>query len=177
MRRAGLSITILIGLATLGGCTAGRPSYEEVRDQAVAALTTIVDLVPSPRTVDVGPEQEPYGCSDPLLPFRGEGAFYTGHWTAEVPETFDIAAFIESLPAKLGDGWTEEHLGIDVSFATVDLVQESTGVSVAVEDHSMDGRRLIDVLAISRCGILSDEESPRPWPSVTKSPAPLRYKR
>lgn len=178
MRRAGLAAAILIGLATLGGCTVGRPSYDEVRDQTVAALQAIVDLIPSPRTVDVGPEQEPYSCSDPLLPSRGEGSFYTGHWTAEVSETFDIAAFIETLPATLGHGWTEEDLGIDVSFATVDLIQESTGVSVAVEDHSVDGRRVIDVLAISRCGILSDEErSPRPSPFDTKSPAPLRYKR
>lgn len=176
MRRAILAVTVLIGVATMGGCAMGQPSYSQVRKETEAALEGIIDLIPEPRAVDFGAEQEPYSCSDPLLGTQRKGWFYTGHWTVEVPEEFDVSSFVKRLPAALGSGWTEEDLGIDVSFAAVDLVQESTGVSVAVEDHSADGRRVIDVLGISRCGILGEEDR-TPSPTSTESPTQVRNPR
>ncbi|MCJ1706849.1 hypothetical protein [Microbacterium sp. VKM Ac-2923] len=175
MKRSASVAIALAAIATLAGCSTGEPTYAQVRHETIAALTTIVDLIPDPRDVDTGEEQDPYGCSDALLVSQGTGWFYTGHWTAEVPPTFDVAAFIDALPTTLGDGWKQEDLGIDVNFAAVDLVQESTGVSIAVEDHSVDARRVIDVLAISRCGILSDHDR-SPTPIASKSPSPARYK-
>lgn len=158
MKRRIFATVVLLAVTLLGACSPVRPTYSTVRDETVAALETIAELIPEPKVVHAGAEQDPYSCSDSLLPSRDAGSFYTGHWTADVPDTFDVAAFVNSLPALLGEEWVREDLGIAVSFATVDLRQTSTGVSLTVEDHSADGSRVIDFIAISRCGVLGHDE-------------------
>lgn len=148
---------LLAGVASsAGGCAPARPAYNEVRDDAIESLDELAAMVPDPKEVVPGAEQDPYTCDDPVLISRQKGAFYTGHWYVYVSESSDIDAFIASLPTRLSDKWKQQDLGIEVSFANIDLVQEETGVSVAVEEAEIDGRPALDLLAISRCGTLPD---------------------
>lgn len=146
--------------ASLAGCSASPPrSYDDVKTDAIAALQTIADLIPEPKTIRPRPEQKPYGCHDPLIGMDKDGAFFTGYWEIEVSEQVDIQEFVEGVQDRLGDGWKPEPQLIEVSFPQVNLVQEATGVSVTIEESDRDGRKGIDILAISLCGV---EELPRP---------------
>ncbi len=152
-----LSTVLCVALA---GCSATPPRrYEDVKNEALAALQTVADLIPEPKTVRPRPEQEPYGCNDPLLGMNKDGAFFTGYWEVDVSEQVDIRHFIAGVRDSLGDGWRTEPQLIEVSFPQANLIQEATGVSVTIEESDRDGRKGIDLLAISRCGI---EEQPTP---------------
>lgn len=157
-----LSAIVLAGLLTLGigGCAIGQPSYDEVRDEANQTLQQLADLVPERNEIDRGPEQEPYICDDPLLMSSGSGAFYTGHWLIYVGRDFDIDGFILDLPARLDDRWEQRELGTGVSFAHVDLVENQLQVAVSVQEATVNERPAIEMIAISRCGVLPDDAKP-----------------
>lgn len=145
-----LATAICIALA---GCSASSPpTYDEVKTDALAALQTIADLIPEPKTIRPRPEQEPYGCHDPLIGMDQDGAFFTGYWEIEVSDQLDIREFVDGVQGSLGDGWKPEPQLIEVSFPQANLIQEATGVSVTIEESDRDGRKGIDLLAISRCG-------------------------
>ena len=154
---------VLIPLTT-GGCALNQPSYDTVRAEAVAALDEIAALVPPPHEVSPEPDDEPYSCSDPLLSSRRGGAFYTGQWAVYVSDGFDFDTFIADLPGRLGDGWEERDLGIAVSFASVYLVNHEHELSVTVDEAEIDGRPALDLIVISRCGILPTDDKPRTSP-------------
>ncbi|WZH36016.1 MAG: hypothetical protein PIR02_14760 [Microbacterium enclense] len=158
-RVVGAVLAAGVALGT-GGCSAASPSYDTVRDEAVEALNQIVAVVPEPKEVFRGTEQDPSSCADTLLISRHEGAFSTAHWFVFVPGTFDIETFVASLSARLGDEWKQRESGIDVSFANVDLVQQELRVSVSVEEGTSDGRRALEMIAISRCGTLAESPAP-----------------
>ena len=116
-------------------------------------MQTVVEAIPDPKSVHPRPEQEPYGCDDPLIGMRQAGAFYTGYWEVAVADDMDVTAFVNSLLDTLGEGWREESQTIKVPYAQANLIRESSGVSLTVEERARNGRKGIDILAISRCGI------------------------
>ncbi|KIC57919.1 hypothetical protein RM52_07495 [Microbacterium hominis] len=79
------------------------------------------------------------------------GSFYTGNWDVKIPGDFDIAAFIGSLPAAVGEGWTVRKSSIPVSYATVEFVKAAEGVSVTLDDASIPGAAVLDILGMSAC--------------------------
>lgn len=138
----------------MSGCASlDHPTYEDVRRDALDAMQTIVDRIPEPKVVRPRPEFEPYGCRDALLGTNNDGAFFTGYWEVEVADDLDVAQFVLDLPSELGDGWADEPQLISVSFAQTNLVQVATKVSITVEERERNGKKGIDVLAISPCGI------------------------
>ncbi len=150
------SVTLLAG-----GCSANTPTYDAVKAEAITALEEIAATVPQPGEVLRLPEGDPYPCDDPLLLSQRDGAFFTGQWNVFVPPDFDFDTYISTLPAQLGEDWEAQDLGIEVSFAAVYLVNRERGVSVSVDEAEIDGRPALDLIAISRCGILPNDVRPR----------------
>lgn len=147
--------------ALLGGCSSPQPSYSTVRDEALEALATIVNLMPADSVATPRPEQDPYSCKDPLMGNGADGAFHTAYWEVRVPPTMDIPAFIEELPSRLGDGWRAEDLGVASQNAQVYLVHDDPKLSITVEQSRGESLAGIDLIAVSRCGISAPEEEPR----------------
>lgn len=148
------------------------PSYTEVRSETLDALQFVSDLVPGPTEIVATPEFDPYSCDDGLTLSGGSGSFYTGQWAVFVDDSFDIPRFIEEVPHLLGDEWHVEELGVPVNFAEVYLVRDSPRMTLTVEENTVDGRKAIDLLAISRCGRITDEERSATFPPPTPRPAP-----
>lgn len=123
-----------------------------MRSDTLDVMETIAAEIPGAKVVRPRPEQEPYGCNNPLFGSRHPGAFFTGYWEVEVADDLDVAHFIAGLPEALGDGWREEAQAIRVPYAQVNLISESTHVSVTVEERGRNGKQGIDILAISPCG-------------------------
>lgn len=148
-------VLLVVALACgISGCASGDyPTYEDVRRDTLDAMQTVIDRIPEPKVVRPRPEFEPYGCHDELLGMNKDGAFFTGYWEVEVADDLDVAQFVLDLPSELGDGWADEPQLISVSFAQTNLVQVATKVSITVEERERNGKKGIDVLAISPCGI------------------------
>ena len=157
-----LAATSLAGLVLLGigGCSMDTPSYEAVQSETTQTLERLVSVIPDPKKVVREPEQPPYQCDDPLLTSRNRGAFYTGHWIIYIADDVDVRALLATLPARLGDEWEERNLGIDVSFANLDLLEKDLHVSVSVQEAHIDGRVALEMIAISRCGTLPATPAP-----------------
>lgn len=156
MRRIGGASCLALAILVIGGCSVRTPTYETVRQDATQSLEEIAALIPPPRDIVPEPERPPYPCDDPLLLSQSDGSFYTGQWAVYVPAEFDASAFVADLPDKLGARWERRESGITVSFANVDLVQTESGVRVSVQEITIDGRRALDLIAISRCGTVGD---------------------
>lgn len=154
MKRAisgALTVVLMLGLAACA--SPKRLTYDEVRQDTLDSMQAVADIIPEPKTIRPRPEFEPYGCSDPLLGMNRDGAFYTGYWEVEVEEDLDVPEFVTQLRTNLGDEWVNEPQRIRVSFAQTNLVRKTTGVSVTVEERERNGKKGIDILAISRCGV------------------------
>lgn len=163
---------VLVLVAFLGGCSAPAIPYTEVRSETLDLLQTVSDLVPEPKEILVTPEFKPYSCGDELALQSGRGAFYTGQWALFVQDSFDIPEFVQEVPDLLGEDWRVEELGIPVDFAEVYLVRDSPRMTLKIEESTIDGRKAIDLLAISRCGRISDEERSATFPTPTPRPVP-----
>lgn len=182
-----LVLVAVILIPLLAGCSDSRPKYDDVRAEAIEALAEVEALIPGATTPRPRPEQEPFGCGDdPLSGAGSDTAFYTGYWEVEVSDDLDVPGFIEELPSKLGDGWMTEDLGVAVPFAQVHLLQKSPKLSLTVEERSRNGKKGIDLLVMSRCGVdapasasvsqqvLPTLHSPRTnSPTTPASPAPI----
>lgn len=164
MKRRVSAILALAAVLGLGGCGVNEPTYDTVREEVVSSLDRVVAVIPDPKEVAPQPEGEPYSCGDPLLLSNRKGAFFTGHWFVYVPEGFDIDAFIETLPGLLGEDWEVRDTQIEVSFANVDVLYKPLGVTVSVEDALAGDRPAVELLAISRCGLLPDDTRSRESP-------------
>ncbi len=160
MRKTITSITLGIGLLMMSGCTPTPPTYDEVRAETDAVLTQVADMVPEPRSIEPNESFDPYPCGDSLSLGASKGSFYTGQWLIFVDESFDVTAFIDQFPEALGDGWRSDSLGIPVSHPQVYLVRDSPRMSLTVEERTFEGRRAVELLAISRCGTLSEDQRP-----------------
>lgn len=153
-----LSVLVLVtGMVLVSGCASDSPTYEEVRAETDAVLTRVANLVPDPKEIAPNDDFEPYPCHDPLVLGTGRGSFYTGQWLIFVDDSFDIPAFIATFPDALGERWQKKDLGIDVSFPQVYMVHESPRMSLSVEETVADGRKAVELLAISRCGIVNGD--------------------
>ncbi|MFB3979157.1 MULTISPECIES: hypothetical protein [Microbacterium] len=147
---------IVIAVALLPGCSETKPSYDDVRAEAIAVMQQVNDLIPGPTTPRPRPEFDPFGCgSHPLSGEGSDSAFFTGYWEIEVSNEVDVPSFIADLPATLGDDWVVEDVGVDVPFAQVHLLQKSSRISLTVEHRDRNDKKGIDVLVMSRCGLQS----------------------
>lgn len=163
---------VLALVAFLAGCSAPATPYAEVRSETLDALQTVSDFVPEPKEILVTPEFEPYPCGDGLALQSGRGAFYTGQWALFVEEGFDVPQFVQQVPNLMGEDWRVEELGIPVDFAEVYLVRDSPRMTLKIEESTINGHKAIDLLAISRCGRITDEERSATFPPPTPRPAP-----
>lgn len=163
---------VLILVAFLAGCSTSATPYAEVRSETLDALQTVSDFVPEPKEILVTSEFEPYSCGDGLALQSGRGAFFTGQWALFVQDDFDIPQFVREVPELLGEDWRVEELGIPVDFAEVYLVRDSPHMTLKIEESTINGRKAIDLLAISRCGRIDDEERSATFPPPTPEPAP-----
>lgn len=144
----------------LSGCATSLPPYDQVRKETDELLQQVVDLVPDPKEVVPTDEFAPYSCDDKLIFGTRRGSFYTGQWAVYVDESFDIPSFIAQFPNLLGDDWQAKDLGVPVSFAQAYLVREAPRMSLGISEKTIDGRKAIDLLAISRCGTLPATPAP-----------------
>ncbi|MDF2667651.1 MAG: sterol desaturase [Microbacterium sp.] len=160
MKKLLASLALGTGLLMTSSCAPMSPTYEQVRTETDGVLQQVADLIPDPKTVQSNDEIGPYPCDEPLALGRGKGSFYTGQWHVFVEDSFDIPGFVHRFPAALGDGWHSESLGVPVSFAQVYLVRDTPRMSLSVEESTFDGRKAVELLAISRCGILPETPAP-----------------
>lgn len=158
-----------------------KPTYDAVRSDALDAMQTVADAIPDPKAIHPRPEQPPYSCDNELMGMRHSGAFFTGYWEVAVADDMDVTAFVSGLLDTLGDGWRTEPQAVGVPYAQTNLLRDSSGVSVTVEERPRNGSKGIDILAISRCGI-QDEPASAPTaphsartnsPTASASPAPI----
>lgn len=141
-------VLLATALLLMTGCSwsASKPSYSTVRAEAEAAMTRVTDLLPAAsRVEDLS--------SDVALHCDGDGASYTGHWSAYPPAGFDTSSFVSTLAAQLADDFQQRPSPIDTSFeVALLLASDQTAVLLTVTDTSAEAGPSIDLLAISRCG-------------------------
>jgi hypothetical protein len=160
MKKALALLALAASALVFSGCADSPPSYDQVRDETDGVLQQVAELVPEPKEVVPNDEFEPYSCDDKLIFGTHRGSFYTGQWAVYVDDSFDIPSFIARFPDLLGSGWKAQDLGVPVNFAQVYLVREDPRMSLGISERTIDGRKAIDLLAISRCGILPETPAP-----------------
>lgn len=159
--KATLTLLALTACALLlSGCADSPPTYDQVRAETNDVLKQVADLVPDPKEIVPNETFEPYGCGEDLTFGTGRGSFYTGQWEVYVDDSFDIPSFIDRFPDAVGDGWRAHDLGVPVNFAQIYMVRDSPRMSLGISERTVDGRKAIDLLAISRCGTLSEDQRP-----------------
>jgi hypothetical protein len=149
---------------TLAACTPqpepAPPSYEEVREEATDAMQLIVNVLPEGLEVE-DLSTDPFACEltgDTVL--SGSGLFYTGRWIIHPEGDFDGQAFIDELPAKLGDDFVVDDTAVEVSYPVVALKPTAAPeVLIDVTANTPDEEPFIGISAISRCGATP---SPKP---------------
>jgi len=144
----------------LSGCAYSTPTYDQVRDETNDVLHQAADLIPDPKEVVPNEEFEPYSCGDDLIFGTRKGSFYTGQWSVYVDDSFDIPSFVARFPGALGDGWRAKDLGVPVNFAQIYLVRDAPRMSLGISETMIDGRKAVELLAISRCGTLPATPAP-----------------
>ncbi|WP_143738904.1 hypothetical protein [Microbacterium sp. Yaish 1] len=145
-RAKGVALSVILALAatTMTGCVmAGRPTIDEVRADTDAMMQRVADEVPG-GVAEVRPSDSPYWkCA--------ENSFsYSTRWTVAPEEGFDGSAFIEALPARLGDGFREFET-VQVSVPAIAL-KHSSGMLLDVQVIDLDGRTVVSLLGVSACG-------------------------
>ncbi len=160
MKKILTSLTFGTALLMINGCAITTPTYDQVRAETDDVLRQVSELVPEPKTVEPNEDFEPYPCDDPLTLGGGKGSFYTGQWMVFVGDTFDVPAFIDRVPEEMGEGWRVAKLGVPVNHPLVYLVRDSPRMSLSIEESTVDGRKAVELLAISRCGTLPATPAP-----------------
>lgn len=160
MKKTLITLTLGTALLVISGCALTPPTYDQVRAETEDVLRQVANLVPDPKTVEPNEGFEPYPCDDPLTLGGAKGSFYTGQWVVVVGDTFDIPALIDRVPEELGEGWRIAKLGVPVNHPLVYLVRDSPRMSLTVEESTFDGRKAVELLAISRCGTLPEDQVP-----------------
>jgi hypothetical protein len=153
-----VAVTLIGAVVALLASCAQPPLYQEVHADTVDAMQAVADELPEGTLVE-DRSNAPYGCSldgGGLFAPSSDGLFFTGHWEASPPEDFDGQAFIDRLPAALGDEWEADHGGVEVSFPAVAL--NTNGIVLDIWVVDVDGELVVDILAISRCGQPPTEE-------------------
>jgi hypothetical protein len=149
-------ILLAAGALALTGCApTPLPTYEAVRGEAQAAMQRVVDELPAGLEVAKNPSDNPFGCS-------GDGVFYTGQWTIDTPESFDGQAFVDGLPAALGEDFLVEETRLELSYPAVSFI--ATGYANSTVDVSVltrDEGIVVDILSTSRCAQRPATEAPQ----------------
>ena len=155
---------VLGGLAGIKALTTTQlPSLAEVKDESHDVMEPIVELLPEPTARDWGAGSL-MTCGDMFATGpvdRSAGFFYTGHWSLWMPGDFDGEAFIEGLPAALGDDYVVmlERGSVPNPDPHVDLRHVETRIPVyvtfVVDDDT--GEKIIDIRALSRCAEHPDD--------------------
>lgn len=88
--------------------------------------------------------------NSPYLECAENSFSYSTRWTVAPEEGFDGSAFIEALPARLGDGFREFET-VEVSVPAIAL-KHSSGMLLDVQVIDLDGRTVVSLLGVSACG-------------------------
>ncbi|MGR6742438.1 hypothetical protein [Microbacterium arborescens] len=159
--RVAAMAVVLSMMPTLGGCTVAAeptPTYDEVRSQTRAAVSTVTALFPDGVDYVSRDELEPFGCGGDEAPLANvpEGtAFFTERGEAVVPEGFDANAFVLGLPDALGEDWTATEPRDGLPFVSFTMTYLPDHVDIAVNASTLEGETLINITARSQCGRLS----------------------
>lgn len=142
----GLATAMVLTLAgmTMAGCAmAGRPTLEQARAETEAVLQRIADEVPG-GVVEVDTPNPSYlAC--------GDGSYYaTLRWGVTPEPGFDGQAFVDALPARLGDEFAIAET-VDIRSPAVAL-NHSSGAILDVKVLDVDGRVIVDLLGLTPCG-------------------------
>ena len=142
----GVAAGVVLALAgmTMTGCAmAGRPTLEEARAETQAVLQQIADEVPD-GVVEVRTPDSAYLACD------GGGYYSINHWVVAPGPEFDGEAFVDALPARLGDGFVVAEV-VDIKSPAVALNHVSGAVLDVVVLES-DGGVVVDLLGLAPCG-------------------------
>lgn len=142
----GVAAGVVLALAgmTMTGCAmAGRPTLEEARAETQAVLQQIADEVPD-GVVEVRTPDSAYLACD------GGGYYSINHWVVTPGPEFDGEAFVDALPARLGDGFVVAEV-VDIKSPAVALNHVSGAVLDVVVLES-DGGVVVDLLGLAPCG-------------------------
>lgn len=151
MKRVIGAAAVCAGLLMLAGC-AQPPSYEQVRADTEKAMQAVVDQLPAGVEVE-DLSRPPYDCDlgGGGLLSGGDGQFFTGHWAAYPDDIFDGQAYIDELPAGLGDGWEVDESAVEVSYPALSIKTKGVLLDISVVEGD-DGETIVDILGISPCG-------------------------
>lgn len=143
-RGAAAGVVLALAGMTMAGCAmAGRPTLEEARAETQSVLQQIADEVPD-GVVEVRTPDSAYLACD------GGGYYSINHWVVTPGPEFDGEAFVDALPARLGDGFVVAEV-VDIKFPAVALNHVSNAVLDVVVLES-DGGVVVDLLGLAPCG-------------------------
>lgn len=145
------SLAIVLCAALVTGCHAPLPAFSRVRDVAHDAAQLVINELPATATVGA-PKSDMLGCD-------GEGMVYTGIWLAILDPSFDGEDFVEALPDALPSAIRIVKNMPVYSFPTFNFYYRGVFVGVTVDAFD-DGKKFVDILAVSECGILEPSPSP-----------------
>lgn len=142
----GVAAGVVLALAgmTMAGCAmAGRPTLEAARAETQAVLQQIADEVPD-GVVEVRTPDSAYLACD------GGGYYSINHWVVTPGPEFDGEAFVDALPARLGDDFVVAET-VDIKSPAVALNHVS-GAVLDVVVLGSDGGVVVDLLSLAPCG-------------------------
>ncbi|WEK13706.1 MAG: hypothetical protein P0Y48_00410 [Candidatus Microbacterium phytovorans] len=146
-RRAAAATTAGV-CALLVGCSP-LPSFDQLEWESRAAAQAIADHLPPGTEVEDRSTGEEGPCG------RGT-ASYTQHWVSYPEPPFDGEEFIATLVRELPDEFDVFETGVTMSDPNLSLSYRGMTIGVIVEDDQ--GEPIVDILAISRCGLPPEDE-------------------
>ncbi|WP_274179304.1 hypothetical protein [Microbacterium plantarum] len=144
LKNVAATAILILAATTMTGCVmASGPTIDEVRADTDAMMQRVADEVPG-GVPEVRPSDSPYWkCAESSF-------YYSTRWTVAPEEGFNGPAFIEALPARLGDGFRKFET-VEVSVPAIAL-KHSSGMLLDVQVIDLDGRTVVSLLGVSACG-------------------------
>ncbi len=134
--------SLLVGCSPL-------PSFDQLESESRAAAQAIADHLPPGTRIEDRSTGEEGPCG------RGT-ASYTQHWAAYPAPPFDGEEFIATLARELPDEFVVVDTGVPMSDPNLAMDYRGMTIDVIVADDQ--GEPIVDILAISRCGLPPEDE-------------------
>lgn len=144
MRGSAFVLVLALAGMTMAGCVmTGRPTLEQARAETEAVLQRIADEVPGGVVQVDTPNPGYLAC--------GDGSYYAAlRWGVTPEPGFDGEAFVDALPARLGDEFSIAET-VEIRSPAVAL-NHSSGAILDVKVLDVDGRVVVDLLGLTPCG-------------------------
>lgn len=141
----GVAFAVMILGSILAGCGGtALPSFDEARTETEQALARVVSELPADARVSKKDLSFPYPCD--------KGVMFATRWTVYPGPDFDVNAFIDDLPALLGDEAETQESIVQNEDAGVWLkLTDSPASGVGVSNDSSASEPAVGLLGFSRC--------------------------